>query len=98
MLVLLIAGAVPFFLSFFPPLRFYEHFRALVYSISLIVLIFVSWDIFAVWRSHWYFDPYSVWDFRFFNLPVEEVFFFVIIPFCCIFTWEVILYIKSKIR
>ena len=98
MLVLIIAGFLPLVLSFFPPLKFYRNLRPLFRSIGLIMLTFGSWDVFAVWRSHWYFDPYAVWDFRILNLPLEEVLFFVVVPFCCIFTWEAILYIKSKTR
>ena len=98
MMVLVFAGAVPFLLSFFPPLKIYRNAKALFFTISLILLLFGSWDVFAVRRSHWYFDTYGVWDFRIINLPLEEVLFFVVIPFCCIFTWEATLYIKSKIK
>ena len=93
----LILGIVPFLLSFFPPLRLYRNMRALFYSITLILVIFGAWDIFATFRGHWYFNPTGVWELRVVNLPIEEVLFFVIIPFCCIFTWEAINYIKHKL-
>ena len=96
--VLLYAGIVPFFLSFWPPLKFYRNPKALVLTLVLIVFIFGGWDIIATGRRHWYFNPTAVWDLRIINLPLEEVLFFVVIPFCCIFTWEVIHYIKKGIR
>jgi len=87
---------VPFVLSFFPPLKFWRNWRALFYSIALIVLIFGSWDVFATYRGHWYFNPEGTYSLRIINLPLEEVLFFVVIPFCCVFTWEAIKYIKER--
>ena len=97
-LVLIISGFMPFVLSFFPPLKIYSNIRALVLSLGLITLIFGTWDIWAVSRGHWYFNSQSVGKARIVNLPLEEVLFFVVIPFCCIFTWEVIKYFQKKIK
>jgi lycopene cyclase domain-containing protein len=93
-----LSAIVPLVASFWPALKFYRNIRSLLYSISLIVVLFVAWDIVAVKRGHWFFNPSGVWDWRIINLPVEEVLFFVVIPFCCIFTWEVIQYIKKSVR
>jgi len=98
MTALILAGILPFILSFYPRLKFWQNLRPLISSIGLIVVIFGIWDIFAVYRGHWYFNPQGVWNFRIINLPIEEVLFFVIIPFCCIFTWETIKYIKETIK
>ena len=98
MMVLYLAVAAPLILSFWPPLKLYRNLRALAYTIALIVVIFGAWDIFATWRTHWYFNPAGVCNIRIFNLPLEEVLFFVVIPFCCIFTWEAIKYIKEELR
>jgi len=89
---------VPFILSFWPPLKFYRNLRSLVISISLIVAIYGAWDVFATYRGHWYFNPEGVWGFRIINLPLEEVLFFVVIPFCCIFTWEALKYLKARLK
>jgi len=97
MTVLVLSGAVPLVCSFYPPLRFYAHYKSLLYSIGLIVAIFGTWDIFATWRGHWHFNPQSVWKATIVNLPLEEVLFFFVIPFCCIFTWEAIVHIKDKL-
>lgn len=98
MAVLILSGLAPFIMSFWPPLKFYRNSRALFISISLIVIIFGGWDIFATFRGHWHFNPQGVWNFRIVNLPLEEVLFFVVIPFCCIFTWEALKFIKDKIK
>jgi len=97
MRVLILAGFLPFVLSFYPPLKIYRYGRSLLYSIFLIIIIFGVWDIFATWRGHWAFNPEGVGDFKIINLPMEEVLFFVVIPFCCIFTWEVVKYFRKKV-
>lgn len=96
--VLTLCVIVPFVLSFFPPIRLFRHTKALILSILGVVLVFGIWDIFATWRGHWSFDKNAVYDVRVINLPLEEVLFFIVIPFCCIFSWEVINYFKKKIR
>ncbi len=94
--VLVISVVLPFILSFWPPLRFYRNLRALIVSISVTALLFGGWDVFAVWRGHWDFDPSALCGLKVANLPLEEALFFVVIPFCCIFTWEAILYIRGR--
>ena len=98
MAVLLVSGLLPLALSFWPGLKFYRNWRSLLLSILLILLGFGAWDIFATWRGHWYFNPQGVGNIKIINLPLEEVMFFIVIPFCCIFTWEAINYIKAKIK
>lgn len=83
-------------LSFYPPLKFWRNLKALVLSLFLIVSIFGSWDVFAAWRGHWYFDPAGVSGAGIAGLPVEEWMFFVVVPFCCIFTWEALKYISGR--
>lgn len=96
--LLFVSGIIPFIVSFWPPLKFWRNWRPLIFSISLIAVIFGGWDIFATFRGHWYFDPAGVFSLRIVNLPLEEVLFFVVIPFCCIFTWEALNYIKVKMK
>ncbi|UCG35584.1 MAG: lycopene cyclase domain-containing protein [Candidatus Omnitrophota bacterium] len=96
--VLVISGLIPFILSFWPPLKIYRNAKALILSIFLIVVIYGAWDVFATSRGHWWFNPQSVGTFKIINLPLEEVLFFVVIPFCCIFSWEVIKYFKSRFK
>ena len=95
MWVLIVSVAVPFILSFYPRLKFYRNLRALILSLLLILIIFGAWDIFATWRGHWYFDPSGVWGIRIINLPLEEVLFFPVITFCCIFTWEALKFLSA---
>jgi len=98
MIVLVLSVSVPLFLSFRLPLGIWRNFRALFASLALIVAIFGTWDMLAARRGHWYFNPDGVCGFYIANLPLEEWLFFVVIPFCCIFTWEALRYMKEKAK
>lgn len=88
--VLLLSLGGPLLLSFYPPLRFWGKTRLLIRTLLLVAIPFIIWDILATHFGHWSFAPDKVYALRFINLPLEEVLFFFIIPFCCLFTWEVI--------
>jgi len=98
LILLILSSIIPLILSFWPPLKFYRNLRTLILSIVLIAVIFGVWDIVAVWRGHWSFNPEGVWRLRIINLPLEEWLFFIVIPFCCIFTWEALKFIKERIK
>ena len=96
MIVLLVSGIIPLILSFYPPLGFYRRPRALSLSIVVVTVAFGGWDVVATWRGHWRFHPAKVFPVRIINLPLEEVLFFIVITFCCIFTWEVVKFFRYK--
>ena len=98
MLVLIYSGIFPLLFSFYPALKFWRNYKALIFTLILLVIFFGTWDIFATWRNHWYFNPQGIIGIKIINLPVEEWLFFIVIPFCCIFTWEAINFIKEKIK
>jgi lycopene cyclase domain-containing protein len=94
--ILLISGIVPFLFSFYKPLHFYKKPLALFASILSVVIVFGVWDIFATINNHWHFDSKGIFGIYFLYLPLEEWLFFIIIPFCCIFTWEVVKFFWRK--
>lgn len=98
MMVLIISGFLPLLLSFYPKLKFWRNYKALVLTISILVLSFGTWDVLATWRGHWYFNPQGIIGITIINLPLEEWLFFIVIPFCCIFTWEALKFLKERLR
>ena len=55
------------------------------------VVIFVSWDIFAIWRGHWTYNGKYVTGWRLpGKLPIEELVFFIVIPICSLLTYEAV--------
>jgi len=98
MIVLALSLCVPLVLSFRLPLGIWRNFRALFASLALILAIFGTWDMLASRMGHWYFNPDGVCGAYIVNLPLEEWLFFIVIPFCCIFTWEALHYLKAKTK
>jgi lycopene cyclase domain-containing protein len=65
--------------------------RALLLTIVPTVLVFVVWDVVAIARDHWSFNPRYVTGVDLpGSLPIEEVVFFVVIPICGLLTLEAV--------
>lgn len=60
-----------------------------VESTTITAIVFILWDIWFTKAGVWNFNPKYFLGIRIFQLPVEEVLFFFIIPFACIFIYEV---------
>ncbi len=84
----LLTIAVPFIFSFHPKLQFYKHWKAFFTANLISDVIFIAWDmLFTHWKV-WGFNPTYVTGNYLGNLPVEEVLFFICIPFSCVFTYH----------
>lgn len=90
--VLVVSLAGPLIFSFSRELTFYRSPARLVLSIVIPFVIFVLWDILVTGRGHWSFNPDYTLGITIVNLPIEEILFFVVIPFCALFTWESVKY------
>jgi lycopene cyclase domain-containing protein len=91
-----ICAAGPLFLSFSRKLAFYKNPSRLIYSIMLPFIVFIAWDVFAAARGHWGFGYRYITGIFIFGLPVEEILFFIVIPFAGLFTWEVVKYFSVR--
>jgi lycopene cyclase domain-containing protein len=71
--------------------RVWRRPRRLLSAMVIPVAIFLVWDVIAIARDHWDFNPAYVtgWELPF-NLPVEELSFFLVIPICCLLTLEAV--------
>jgi len=79
---------IPFIFSFHPKLKFYKNFKSFFPAAILVSLIFIVWDILFTEMGVWGFNPDYISGIYFFNLPIEELLFFICIPFACIFTYH----------
>jgi lycopene cyclase domain-containing protein len=78
---------IPFLFSFHPKIKFYKTWKQLFVSSVIVAFIFITWDAIFTYLHVWSFNPNYVTGIYFFNLPVEEILFFICIPFSCVFTF-----------
>jgi len=88
----------PFLFSLIPFFRKKINYLALFLSIAATDVIFIFWDIMATKRIDWHFNPKYVSGIIFFGLPIEEILFFVAVPYACIFLYEGIKFIIIDIK
>lgn len=87
-LILFFSIAGPLALSFDRKVRFYKKWRFLLPATLLPALLYILWDIYFVSKEVWSFNDKYITGIKLFNLPIEEVTFFLIIPYCSIFIYE----------
>ena len=49
---------------------------------------YIVWDSWFTSMGVWSFDPNYITGIKLANLPVEEVLFFFVVPYCCLFVYE----------
>lgn len=88
---LLINVAVIFFpliLSFDKRVHFFSKWKFVLPAILLTGLVFLIWDLLFVKLNVWSFNPNYIVGIHFFGLPLEEMLFFLTVPYACIFIYE----------
>jgi lycopene cyclase domain-containing protein len=71
--------------------RFYflDKWRESFISILFAAVPFLIWDS-LVTGKHWDFNSNYILGLKLFDLPLEEIMFFISVPFACLFTWEMV--------
>ena len=82
----------PVILSFDKRVRFYQSWRYIFPGLFISGLLFLFWDYLFTIYGVWSFNPDYVRGIYFLNLPLEEILFFVTVPFACIFIYECLNY------
>ncbi|QIA09018.1 lycopene cyclase domain-containing protein [Draconibacterium halophilum] len=87
-ILLMASGAVPLLLSFDKRLQFYKKWKYVFPSILLVALVYIIFDVNLTNRGVWGFNPDYLSGIYLFSLPLEEILFFVVIPYASIFLHE----------
>lgn len=84
-----VLGTLP--LEFYYHTRVYRRPRRWLLSLLPVLVVFIAWDVWAIARGHWRYDPAQTSGVLFpGDLPLEEILFFLVIPTCAILTFEAV--------
>lgn len=89
-LILLGSIAGPLALSFDKKVAYYKKWSALLPAMIFPAVGYIIWDVYFTAQGIWSFNANYIVGLHLFNLPIEEVMFFFVVPFCCVFIYECI--------
>jgi lycopene cyclase domain-containing protein len=71
--------------------RVYARWRRLLLALLPTVVVFVTWDLYAIAQRQWTYGPQWVTGIRLpGRLPIEELLFFLVVPTCAVITLEAV--------
>lgn len=82
----------PLALSFDSRVRFYKSWKYIFPGLFITGLLFLIWDYLFTILDVWSFNPDYILGVYFLQLPLEEILFFITVPFACIFIYECLNY------
>lgn len=89
--VLLLIVAASAWLEFAVRTRVFVRLRRLALTVVPVVAIFYVWDLYAIARGHWSFDPGRILGMHLpGDVPLDEVLFFATIPVVSVLTLEAV--------
>ena len=88
--VILFSFLGPFALSFDKKIAFYKEFRHLFFGLIITAFAFILWDEYFTVNKIWGFNPTYLLRIYIGHLPLEEILFFLIVPYNCVFIHQVL--------
>jgi len=82
----------PLSLSFDKRVRFFKSWKYLLPGILITGLFFLAWDALFTLKGVWSFNLDKIIGGYLFHLPLEEVLFFLTVPFACVFIYACLNY------
>ncbi|MFZ1304782.1 MAG: lycopene cyclase domain-containing protein [Ferruginibacter sp.] len=89
-LILAASLAGPLALSFDKKVAFYKNWKYLFPAMLIPAILYIAWDIYFTQNGMWSFNPEYITGINMYNLPLEEVLFFFVVPYCCVFIYACI--------
>ena len=94
--LMLFSLSYPLAQSFEHRIRLYKKWKALFAGIAVMMMLFIPWDIWFTDLGVWWFSDNYTTGFKVWLLPIEEWLFFIIVPYACIFIYEVLIYFIKR--
>ncbi len=89
-IILAASLAAPLALSFDKKVAFYKKWKFLFPAMILPAVFYIVWDIWFTGKGVWRFNETYITGIKFYGLPLEEILFFFVVPYCCVFIYECI--------
>ena len=87
----------PLIFSFKWKFKYYKYIKPLLGSIIVVGGAYILWDMIVTYRGDWSFEAEYLSGIKIINLPIEEIMFFIVVPYACIFIYENLeFFIKKK--
>jgi len=87
-LILAVSIIGPLALSFDKKVAFFSKRNAVFLSMIIPGIFYIVWDMIFTEIGIWSFNPRFITGIKGYNLPIEEILFFVVVPYCCTFIYE----------
>ena len=82
----------PVVLSFDRRVQFAKSWRYILPGMAITGLVFLFWDVLFTVKGVWWFSQERTIGIKFYGLPLEEILFFLTVPFACIFIYACLNY------
>jgi lycopene cyclase domain-containing protein len=77
---------------------YYRRLPALGLSIAVVSSCYLLWDVLVTARGEWSFNGKYLTGAQILNVPLEEVLFFITVPYSCLFIYEVVRYATKSTK
>lgn len=99
LLINLLTCFFPVVLSFDKKVQFYQKWKFIFPGLLISGALYLVWDYIFTIQNVWAFNPTYILGIKLFDLPLEEILFFITVPFACIFIYECLkVYFNPKIN
>ncbi|HEX5743586.1 MAG TPA: lycopene cyclase domain-containing protein [Flavobacteriaceae bacterium] len=96
LIINIITIIIPFLYSFHPKMNLIKWWKPIWLSLSTTAIFFLVWDVIFSAYGVWGFNPDYLIGFGFLGLPLEEWFFFWMIPYASLFIYFSLQYFKPN--